>query len=157
MISLLWFLKWWISSCRFPIASFTLPAPGDSKNWFTLENMKLLKKINKIAINSAVIKITENSVLLSWRSFQPNNKANSATMTRPIYPLSLSKSTVATICLGFLVCAARSTLRTKSPPIVEGKNMLKNMPPANEITILFKGSLIWAASSNIFQRQMHKR
>jgi len=47
-------------------------------------------------------------------------------------------------------------LRTKSPPMVEGRKRLKNIPPALEIITLFKGRCILAARSNISQRKMAK-
>ena len=47
-------------------------------------------------------------------------------------------------------------LRTKSPPMVEGRKRLKNIPPALEIITLFKGRWILAALSNMSQRKMAK-
>lgn len=103
-----------------------------------LEYKNLLNRANKIAINIAVIIITDNKTLLSWINLQANSRENNAKATRPTYPLSLSSKTVAKTSLGLFVCVARSMLRIRSPPIVEGRNKLKNTPPANEIITLFR-------------------
>lgn len=134
------------------------PAFGVCKSLFILEYKALLNRMNKTAINIAVIMATENiAPLLSCINLQPNKTANRATDTKPIYPLSLSKSTVATTSRVFLVWAAKSMLRTRSPPMVEGRKRLKNIPPAFEIITLFKGRWILAALSNISQRKRHKK
>lgn len=133
------------------------PAEGVCKSLFTLEYKTLLNKINKTATNIAVIMATENNTLLvSSTNLHPNKTANKATAANPIYPLSLSKSTVATTSWVLLVWTDKSMLRTKSPPIVEGRKRLKNIPPALEIITLLKGRWIWAALSNIFQRKRHR-
>ena len=115
------------------------PAEGVCKSLFIREYKDLLNKINKTATNTAVITARESKApVLSCINLQPNKTANKATYTKPIYPLSLSKSTVATTSLVLFVWAAKSMLRTKSPPIVEGRKRLKNIPPALEIITLFK-------------------
>ena len=116
------------------------PAEGVCKSLFIREYKELLNKINKTATNIAVITARESKApVLSCINLQPNKTANKATDTKPIYPLSLSKSTVATTSWVLLVWAAKSMLRTKSPPMVEGRKRLKNIPPALEIITLFKG------------------
>lgn len=133
------------------------PAEGVCKNLFIREYKDLLNKINKTAANTAVIMARESKApVLSCINLHPNKTANEATNTKPIYPLSLSKSTVATTSRVLLVWAAKSMLRTKSPPMVEGRKRLKNIPPALEIITLLKGRCILAALSNIFQRKMVK-
>jgi len=115
------------------------PAEGVCKSLFIREYKDLLNKINKTAANTAVITARESKApVLSCINLQPNKTANKATDTKPIYPLSLSKSTVATTSWVLFVWAAKSMLRTKSPPIVEGRKRLKNIPPALEIITLFK-------------------
>lgn len=134
-----------------------LPAFGVCKSLFIREYKERLNKINKTATNIAVITDRESKApVLSSINLQPNKTANKATDTKPIYPLSLSKSTVATTSWVLLVWVAKSMLRTKSPPMVEGRKRLKNIPPALEIITLFKGRWIWAAFSNISQRKRHK-
>ena len=137
--------------------SLILPACGEYKSLFILEYKNRLNNINKIATNIAVIAAIENKALvLSCINLHPNKTANKATVTRPIYPLSLSKSTVATTSRLLFVCTAKSMLRTKSPPMVEGRKRLKNIPPALAIITLLKGKWIWAALSSISQRKIHK-
>ena len=104
-----------------------------------MEYKNLLNNTNKTAINTAVIIVMENKTLLSCINLQPNTKANNAKTVRPMYPLNLSRRTVAITSLGLFVCAAKSMLRIRSPPMVEGRNKLKNIPPENEIITLFKG------------------
>jgi len=102
----------------------------------------------------AVITAMANKMFfLSCISGQPIIMENNTRITRPIYPLNLSKKTVAMISLGFFVCAARSILRRKSPPMVEGRNKLKNVPPAKEVITLFKGKWTLNALSSISQRR----
>ncbi len=137
--------------------SLIFPAEGVCKSLFIREYKNLLNNINKTATNTAVIMATENKApVLSCINLHPNKTANKATATKPIYPLSLSKSTVATTSWVLFVCTAKSILRTKSPPMVEGRKRLKNVPPALEIITLLKGRLILAAFSNISQRKMPK-
>jgi len=139
------------------MASLTLPAPGDDKSILIFEYKNLLKSTERITISIPIMMISENKMLLSsTTNFQPNNKANNAKITRPIYPLSLSRKTVATTSRGRLVCAAKSILRTTSPPIVEGRNKLKNMPPQKEVMIFLKGRCILIALKSIYQRKKQK-
>ena len=79
-------------------------------------------------------------------------KESTAIITRPIAPLSLSRNMVATTSLVLFVYVARSMLRIISPPILEGRNKLKKIPPEKEINILFKVSFMSIASRSIFQR-----
>ncbi len=97
-----------------------------------------MNSTNKTAINTPVMMAIDNKTLLWWINFQPNSNDNKATITKPTYPLNLSNNTVATTSLGFFVCVAKSMLRTRSPPILEGSKALKNTPPENEIITLFK-------------------
>lgn len=139
------------------MASLILPAEGEDKSLLILEYKNLLNKKTRMAIRSPIIMAIEVKTLLSSiTNFQPNNKANNARVANPIYPLNLSSNTVATTSRGRFVCAARSILRTRSPPIVEGKNKLKNIPPANGEIILFKGSWILMVFNNIFQRKRQR-
>ena len=139
------------------MASLILPAPGEDKSILIFENKNLLKSTESITINRPIMIIMQNITLLSSiTNFQPNNKANNARITRPIYPLNLSRNTVATTSRGRLVSAAKSILRTTSPPIVEGRNRLKNIPPQKEVMIFFKGSWILIAFKSIRQRKKQK-
>ena len=139
------------------MASLILPAPGEDKSILIFEYKNLLKSIESIAINKPIMKIMQNNTLLSSiTNFQPNNKANNARITRPIYPLNLSRNTVATTSRGRLVSAAKSMLRTTSPPIVEGRTKLKNIPPQKEVMIFLKGRLILIAFKSICQRKKQK-
>ncbi len=139
------------------MASLILPAPGEDKSILIFEYKNLLKSIESIAINKPIMKIMQNNTLLSSiTNFQPNNKANNARITRPIYPLNLSRNTVATTSRGRLVSAAKSILRTTSPPIVEGRNKLKNIPPQKEVMIFLKGRFILIAFKSMCQRKKQK-
>lgn len=90
----------------------------------------------------------------SCTTLPAKNTATIASNTKPEYPLNLSSKTVATTSLAFFVCVAKSTLRKKSPPTVEGNTKLKNTPPDKETTTLFKGIWIFAALSSISQRNI---
>lgn len=136
--------------------STILPAWSEPKSLLTLEYRNLLKSTNKIVIKIAVIIAKAERALSRRVSLHPNKTANSARVTSPTYPLNLSRRTVATTSRGLFVYVAKSMLRTKSPPIVEGRNKLKNAPPQNDMTTLFKGRWIWAPLSNISQRKRHR-
>ena len=139
------------------MASLILPAPGEDKSIFIFAYKNLLKSTERITIKIPIMIIRENKTLLSSiTNFQPNNKANNARITRPIYPLNLSRNTVATTSRGRFVSAAKSMLRTTSPPIVEGRNRLKNIPPQKEVIIFLKGRLILIAFKSMCQRKKQK-
>jgi len=115
------------------------PAFGLDKNLFSAVYIELLNNIKSIITSKNVIMNMERKTALSCSSFDPKNKEKKIRISRPTEPLSLSSMTVATISFGFLVYAARSILRTRSPPIAEGRTRLKNIPPENEIITLDKG------------------
>ena len=128
-----------------------------AKYVFSMDHKMISRQFLITAVVMAVIAMTELTTTLSITKPLLNINAMITTITSPIYPLSLSKKTVAITSLAFFVYPARSAVLIKSPPIVEGRKMLKKAPPEKEMTSLFTGICIPAALKSISQRTKPKK
>ena len=111
-------------------------------------------RINKSAANrTKIAKYTDGSLIY----LNPSNKAIRVIVSKPTYPLILSKKTVAATLLIFFTRTPKSNERIISAPIKDGTNRLKNWEPKKEISILRFAKLEPVILSSIRQRKKQRK